>query len=148
MPYRHFSERLAAIYLEGFLRHELMAHNYWTAFGELDLISKDKGHLWHAVEVKWVRHRDYHPGAKMNRPKLIRMERALLHFFQHGCDADPDPNPNPKGKSSRNSKRSAVGAKKTRFSVIPSYTFDLMVFSLDHPAASSYHMEYFPNILL
>ena len=52
--------------------HKIITRNFYTALGELDIISKKDARI-HSIEVKSGKIRPIHPGYKINRSKQKRM---------------------------------------------------------------------------
>lgn len=63
--------------------HLLLRHNYYTRFGELDLVTIDSDNVLHAVEVKsWSSAASpMHPLESIGRRKMDKMRRAMLTFI-------------------------------------------------------------------
>jgi putative endonuclease len=85
-------EQIAVNYLIN-IGHKIIARNFYTRLGELDIISK-KGPWIHSIEVKSGKRHPIHPGYKINRAKQKRMwhvtELAMNRYqlWQHYVQFD------------------------------------------------------------
>ncbi len=59
---------------------ELLKQNYYTRFGEIDIIAK-KHHQVHIIEVKLLKREMIHLGYKLNHIKKQRMIRSTQLFI-------------------------------------------------------------------
>lgn len=77
----NFGEKLARDYLinDGF---EIIVSNFFTRFGELDIIAK-KGQRIHIVEVKLLAKKYIHSGYKINYKKQRRMIQITQIFMDN-----------------------------------------------------------------
>lgn len=69
----------AASYLKG-NGFELLKQNYYTPFGEIDIIAKKHRQI-HIIEVKLLKQELIHLGYKLNYRKKQRMIRCALLFM-------------------------------------------------------------------
>ena len=77
----NYGEKLA----RNFLIHggfEIIVSNFYTRFGELDIIAKRGQHI-HIVEVKLLAKKYIHSGYKINFKKQRRMIQTTQVFMDH-----------------------------------------------------------------
>ena len=60
--------------------YDIIAQNFYTRFGELDIIAKKNRHL-HIIEVKYLVKQHIHPAYKLTRPKKRRMIQCTQLFI-------------------------------------------------------------------
>ncbi len=75
----YYGELLAAQYLIN-CGHQIVKRNFYTRFGELDIISRINNRL-HVIEVKYVSHSYIHSSYKLNRKKRRRMIQCTQLFL-------------------------------------------------------------------
>lgn len=75
----HDAEALVREYLVK-NHHTILAKNFYTRFGELDIISQHSDRI-HIIEVKSYKTPVIHAGYKINKKKKIRMWRCAKLFL-------------------------------------------------------------------
>ena len=74
-------EDMAAVYLKERGSH-IMYRNFYTRFGELDIIAK-KGRQLHIIEVKLTHRTTIHSSYKLNKHKQKRMIRCTQLYLDY-----------------------------------------------------------------
>ncbi|WP_315524445.1 YraN family protein [Pseudoramibacter alactolyticus] len=82
------AEQLAADYLSREKRHQILARNYLTAFGEIDIISEDDETLVF-TEVKYRENTDHGlPGQAVGKAKQRHIIQTALYYLQENAVDD------------------------------------------------------------
>jgi putative endonuclease len=82
------AEQLAADYLSREKRHQILARNYLTAFGEIDIISEE-GEALVFTEVKYRENADHGlPGQAVGKAKQRHIIQTALHYLQENGAED------------------------------------------------------------
>jgi len=86
----HLGETLAADYLKKKLGYKILKRNWWTEFGEIDIVACDKGVLVF-VEVRTLsRVFEREPWETVDwrkQKKLVKLAKHYLKRKTHGCEA-------------------------------------------------------------